>query len=126
MPSLRVAIDVGGTFTDVCILNEGDKSMRVAKAPSTPLNPIDGFMAGLRQGGVSLSDVALLTHGSTVATNALITRRLPRTAMICTKGFRDIIEIRRGNKKDLWDAYQDVAPPYIPRRDRVEVVERID
>ncbi|RVD31463.1 hydantoinase/oxoprolinase family protein, partial [Mesorhizobium sp. M4A.F.Ca.ET.020.02.1.1] len=125
MASLRVAIDIGGTFTDVCILDDATKSIRVTKVPSTA-NPIDGFMAGLQRGNVALGDVALLAHGTTVATNALITRRLPRAAMVCTKGFRDIIEIRRADKEDLWDTYKDVARPYIPRRDRLEVPERVD
>src|SRR5699024_6369042 len=65
-------------------------------------------------------------HGTTVGTNALIERKLPKTALITTKGFRDVPEIRRGTKLDLWDAYKDVAPPYIKRRDRFEVDERID
>ena len=125
MGSLRVAIDIGGTFTDVCALDEVSGKMHVAKTPTTP-DPIDGFMTGLTEAGVKLSDIALLSHGTTVATNALITRRLPRVAMICTRGFRDVIEIRRANKEDLWDAYKDVARPYIPRRDRLPVSERID
>jgi N-methylhydantoinase A len=70
--------------------------------------------------------VALFSHGTTVATNALITRRLPRTAVVTTKGFRDVIEIRRANKEDLWDTYKDVVKPYVPRRDRLTVPERID
>ena len=125
MGSLRVAIDIGGTFTDVCVIDEKTGTLSVAKTPSTP-DPIDGFMVGLTTAGVHLKDVTLLSHGTTVATNALITRRLPRVAMICTRGFRDVIEIRRANKEDLWDAYKDVARPYIPRRDRLPVTERID
>ncbi|WP_428490162.1 hydantoinase/oxoprolinase family protein [Rhodopila sp.] len=125
MGSLRVAIDIGGTFTDVCALDEVSGRMHVAKTPTTP-DPIDGFMTGLSEAGVQLRDIALLSHGTTVATNALITRRLPRVAMICTRGFRDVIEIRRANKEDLWDAYKDVARPYIPRRDRLPISERID
>ena len=70
--------------------------------------------------------MAFFAHGSTVGTNALITRRLPRTAVVATEGFRDVHEIRRGTKPDLWDAYSDVAPPYVRRRDRFEVPERID
>jgi N-methylhydantoinase A len=62
--------------------------------------------------------VALFSHGTTVATNALITRRFPPAAMVTTAGFRDVIEIRRGTKDDLWDAYHDVAPPPIRRRHR--------
>ena len=125
MGSIRVAIDIGGTFTDVCALDETSGKMHVAKTPTTP-DPIDGFMTGLNEAGVQLRDIALLSHGTTVATNALITRRLPRVAMICTRGFRDVIEIRRANKEDLWDAYKDVARPYIPRRDRLPVTERVD
>ena len=65
--------------------------------------------------------MTLFSHGTTVATNALITRRFPKVAMVTTRGFRDVLEIRRGTKDDLWDAYKDVAPAIIPRRDRLEV-----
>jgi N-methylhydantoinase A len=125
MTALRVAVDIGGTFTDVCILDEATGLIRIAKTASTP-DPIDGFMTGLEKGNVDLTEVALLSHGTTVATNALITRRLPRAAMVGTEGFRDVIEIRRANKEDLWDTYKDVARPYIPRRDRLTVNERVD
>jgi N-methylhydantoinase A len=125
MPSLRVAVDVGGTFTDICILDEGRGTIDVAKVPSTA-DPIDAVVAGVVEAGVDLRDVVLFSHGTTVATNALITRNLPPAAMVTTRNFRDVIEIRRGTKDDLWDAYKDVAPPYIRRRDRFEVTERID
>ena len=61
-----------------------------------------------------------------MATNALITRNLPKAAMVCTRGFRDVVEIGRGTRDDLWDAYKDNAEPYIRRRDRLEVTERVD
>ncbi|HEX2528218.1 MAG TPA: hydantoinase/oxoprolinase family protein [Geminicoccus sp.] len=122
---LRIAVDIGGTFTDICILNETTKELRVFKTASTP-DPIDGVMKGVADARIDLSEVTLFSHGTTVATNALITRRLPPTAMVCTAGFRDVLEIRRANKEDLWDAYKDVAPPYIRRRDRLTVPERID
>jgi N-methylhydantoinase A len=125
MGMLRVAADVGGTFTDICILDEDSGRVRVAKVPSTA-DPIEGVLSGVEQAGIDLNEVVLFSHGTTVATNALITRRLPPAAMVTTRGFRDIIEIRRGTKDDLWDAYKDVAPPYIRRRDRLEVTERID
>ena len=125
MPNLRVAVDIGGTFTDICILDQDTGVIRIAKTSSTP-DPIDGVMKGLDTGGVDLSNVVLFSHGTTVATNALITRRLPRTAMVCTEGFRDVIEIRRANKDDIWDIYKDVAAPYVPRRDRLTVAERVD
>ena len=123
--ALRIAVDIGGTFTDFCIFDERSGAMRVAKTASTN-DPIDGLLSGLDQERIDLADVTLLSHGTTVATNALITRRLPRTAMVCTEGFRDVIEIRRANKEDLWDTYKDVARPYVPRRDRLTVRERID
>jgi N-methylhydantoinase A len=123
--TLRVAVDVGGTFTDVCVLDESSSGLRVAKVPSTPHDPMEAVMAGVAEAGVDLRDVALFSHGTTVATNALLTRRFPPVAMVTTRGFRDVIEIRRGTKADLWDAYADVAPPYVRRRDRLEVSERI-
>ena len=120
-----VAVDVGGTFTDVCVLDQASGELAVAKVASTA-DPIDGVMAGVEQAGVDLSHTALFCHGTTVATNALITRRLPRAAMVCTRGFRDVVEIGRGTRDDLWDAYKDNAEPYIRRRDRLEVTERVD
>jgi N-methylhydantoinase A len=125
LANVRVAVDVGGTFTDICAMDEGSGTVNVAKVPSTA-DPIDGVLTGVKEAGVDLVDVVLFCHGTTVATNALITRRLPPSAIVTTKGFRDVIEIRRGTKDDLWDAYKDVAPPYIRRRDRFEVPERID
>src|SRR5882724_2862967 len=123
--NLRVAVDVGGTFTDICIMDEATGLIRIEKTSSTP-DPIDGIMGGVSKAGIDLSKVALFSHGTTVATNALITRRLPRTAVVTTKGFRDVIEIRRANKEDLWDTYKDVVKPYVPRRDRLTVPERVD
>src|SRR6266508_1883194 len=125
MPDLRVAVDVGGTFTDICILDEERGTIEVAKVPSTA-DPIDAVVAGVVEAGVDLRDVVVFSHGTTVATNALITRNLPPAAMVTTRGFRDVIEIRRGTKQDLWDAYDDVTPPYIDRRHRLEVTERVD
>jgi N-methylhydantoinase A len=126
MARTRVAVDVGGTFTDVCIMDEDTGEIRIEKTPSTPDDPMRAIMTGVEDAKVDLADVTMFSHGTTVATNALITRKLPRTAMVCTEGFRDVVEIRRSNKEDLWDTYKDVAKPYIPRRDRLTVKERID
>ena len=120
-----VAVDVGGTFTDVCVLERPGGRLRVAKVPSTS-DPIEGVLAGVREAGIELTRTALFCHGTTVATNALITRRLPKAAMVTTRGFRDVTEIGRGTRDDLWDAYKDNARPYIRRRDRLEVTERVD
>jgi N-methylhydantoinase A len=126
MSKVRVAVDVGGTFTDVCIFDEDTKTMRVTKVPSTPHDPMIAVMNGVERGEIDLKDVTLFSHGTTVATNALITRNFPPAALVTTKGFRDVIEIRDGTKDDLWDAYNDVSGPYIRRRDRFEVTERVD
>ncbi len=126
MANVRVAVDVGGTFTDVCIFDEETQKMRVTKVPSTPHDPMLAVMSGVERANINLADVSLFSHGTTVATNALITRKFPAAAMVTTQGFRDVIEIRDGTKDDLWDAYNDVSGPYIRRRDRFEVSERID
>ena len=122
---VRVACDVGGTFTDICVLEEATGRLHVAKVPST-VDPIDGVIQGVEGAGVDLHDVALFAHGTTLATNALINRNFPPAIMVTTKGFRDVIEIRRGNRDDLWDTYKEVAPPYIRRRNRLVVTERVD
>lgn len=126
MSNVRVAVDVGGTFTDVCIFDEETQLMRVTKVPSTPADPMLAILSGVERAEIDLADVSLFSHGTTVATNALITRNFPPAAMVTTKGFRDVIEIRDGTKDDLWDAYNDVSGPYIRRRDRFEVTERVD
>ena len=126
MTKTRIAVDVGGTFTDVCIMDENTGEIRIEKTPSTPDDPMRAILTGVTEANIDLAEVTMFSHGTTVATNALITRRLPRTAMVCTEGFRDVVEIRRSNKEDLWDTYKDVAKPYIPRRDRLTVTERID
>ena len=99
MPNLRVAVDIGGTFTDICILDQDTGVIRIAKTSSTP-DPIDGVMKGLDAGGVDLSDVVLFSHGTTVA-RMLTTRRLPRTGSRCNRASATI-EIRRANKDDIW------------------------
>src|SRR5690242_5904586 len=96
MPRLRVAVDVGGTFTDVFVLDEDSSDVRVAKVPSTPADPMEGVMEGVAAAEVDLGDVSLFSHGTTVATNALITRRFEPAAMVTTRNFRDVLEIRRG------------------------------
>jgi N-methylhydantoinase A len=121
----RLGVDVGGTFTDAWIIDETTGQVRVAKQ-STTANPIDGILRLLEEQDIHPSEMSLLLHGTTVATNALLTRSFPRTAMVTTAGFRDVLEIRRGTKENIWDAYEDVAPPPIARRDRFEVRERID
>ena len=124
MKKFRLAVDIGGTFTDLYFLDEETGSELVSKVPSQS-DALSAVLSGIETAGVSVESVRLLCHGTTVATNALITRNFPRTAMVTTRGFRDVIELRRGTKDDLWDAYRVLTPPYIPRRDRLVVTERI-
>lgn len=126
MKQTRLAIDVGGTFTDVFIFDESTGKISVAKTSSTPSNPERGILNGIEKAQLKGENIKIFSHGTTVGTNALIERKLPKTALVTTKGFRDVTEIRRGTKIDLWDAYADTAKPYIRRRDRFEVEERID
>ncbi len=84
MPKLRVAVDAGGTFTDVCIYDADTQEFRVTKVPSTPSNPKQAVIDGVRRGEIDLSEVDLFFHGTTVATNALITRRFPKAALVTT------------------------------------------
>jgi len=126
MAKFRTAVDTGGTFTDIFVFNEETGEVRVQKVPSTPDNPSKAIANGMEVANVAMSEVSLFSHGTTVGTNALITRNLPPTGMVCTKGFRDVIEIRRSTKQDLWDHYKDVPAPYVQRRHRLEVEERTD
>jgi N-methylhydantoinase A len=121
-PGIRTAVDIGGTFTDFYV-QRPDGSITTAKFPTQP-DPIEGVLAGMARAGVEWSDVELFSHGTTIATNALITRNFPKVAMVTTEGFRDVIEIRRGDRED-WDPYNEVAAPFVPRRHRLTVVERV-
>lgn len=121
----HVAVDVGGTFTDVFVFDEETGEMFVTKTSSTPANPEKGILDGIVKAELTGDKIRMFSHGTTVGTNALIERKLPKAALVTTKGFRDVPEIRRGTKLDLWDAYNDVADPYIKRRDRFELDERV-
>src|SRR5262245_16780455 len=120
-----VGCDTGGTFTDVFALSaEGEA--RVAKVPSTPPHFDIGVVEGVEALGLQPADVGTLFHGTTVTTNAVITKTGAPTALVTTQGFRDVLEIRRANREELYDILWDPPPPLVPRRHRLEVVERVD
>ncbi|SVD17062.1 uncharacterized protein METZ01_LOCUS369916, partial [marine metagenome] len=123
----RIAIDIGGTFTDAVL--QVDATRYTAKVLTTR-NPAEGFMQGiahlLSQSGVSPADVALITHGTTLATNALIERRGAKTALIVTEGHRDSLEIGYENRFDQYNFDADRRAPLVPRRLRWTVPERVD
>ncbi len=122
----RSGVDIGGTFTDVIVFDEETGDIEIEKTPSTPSNPAKGVINGLTKAKTDIGELDFFSHGSTVGTNALIQRELPRIGLITTEGFRDVHEIRDSTKDNLWDAYEDVADPYVQRRDRLEVPERVD
>ena len=123
MSGLRLGVDVGGTFTDLVALSEGE--LVTAKVPSTPKDQSEGVMNAIDASGVQPSSLAALAHGMTVATNALLERDGARMALITTEGFRDILEIARQNRPSLYDLTQDRPPALVPRDLRFTVKERM-
>lgn len=129
----RVAVDVGGTFTDLVII-DADGALRVAKMPSTPSDPSEGVLAAVESiaADVGLSVRQLLescshfVHGSTVATNIIVERRGALTGMLVTRGFRDSLEIRRGIRLNAWDHRRPFPPVLVPRYLRLAVGGRLD
>lgn len=125
---IRVGIDVGGTFTDLTLL-DGDSAVH-HKTPSTPAEPAQAIETGLREllalAGVLPAAVDWIGHGATVATNMAIERKGARTGLVTTKGFRDVLEIARQTRPNLYDYEHVRPPPLAPRRRRLEVTERLD
>ncbi len=129
---LRVASDVGGTFTDVvCYEIDADtgelRAIRTEKAHTTPPNFEDGVLNALTKAGVDVSGVdEFFAHGTTVVINAITERRGVKTALITTRGFRDILEIARGDRPDFFNLRYHKPPAFVPRHLRLEISERID
>jgi N-methylhydantoinase A len=125
----RIGIDIGGTFTDVALIDDATGRIGVAKVPTTPRNLADGVLAALANAmqkyGVAAADVGLLSHATTVVTNAILEEKGARAALVTTRGFRDVLELRRSARADLYDLFQDAPATLIPRRRRFEITERI-
>src|SRR5580698_3506594 len=124
MRGWKVGIDTGGTFTDLVAVRGTE--LRLAKVPSSPPHYEEGVMAALRAASLPLEEIELLAHGTTVATNAIITGTGTPTALVTTAGFRDVLELRRHNRGDPFDIMWDPPAPVVPRRHRYEVRERLD
>jgi N-methylhydantoinase A len=123
---LKVAVDIGGTFTDLVAYDDDTGELLGVKSPSTPPTFIDGVMNALEKAGIRPEEVVSFKHGSTIATNAIIERRGARTGMLTTRGFRDVLAAGRANRPDLFNSNWDPSPPLIPRRHILEVTERVD
>jgi N-methylhydantoinase A len=125
----RIGVDIGGTFTDVALVDDASGRIGVAKVPTTPADLADGVLAALgiamERYGVAAADVGLLSHATTVVTNAILEERGARAALVTTRGFRDVLELRRSARADLYDLFQDGPSILIPRRRRFEITERI-
>jgi N-methylhydantoinase A len=126
----RIGIDIGGTFTDVAMVEADTGRIEIAKVPTTPRDfgrgVIDGISRGLRDNAIDPATVTLLSHATTVVTNALLEKKGARAGFIATRGFRDVLELRRSSRPDLYDLFQDAPAVLMPRRHRFEITERID
>jgi N-methylhydantoinase A len=122
---VRLAVDIGGTFTDLVYVDD-DGNVRFYKLSSTPKAPEEGLLQGIEEMGVKLTEVV---HATTVATNALlgqINLELSPVALMTTKGFKDVIEIGRQNRPELYNPYFERPKPLVPRELRLEVEERVN
>jgi N-methylhydantoinase A len=119
----RTAIDIGGTFTDLVYLNETTGEVGLGKTSTTPAHFEEGVLTAVNE--AHLEDVQFLAHGTTVIINTLTERKGAVTALITTRGFRDILEIQRANRPDLYNLLFTKPRPFVPRRLRLEVTERM-
>ena len=125
----RIGVDIGGTFTDVAVVDDVSGRIGVAKALTTPRDFAAGVLAALDQAmrgnAIAACDVGLLCHATTVVTNALLEETGARAGLVATRGFRDVLELRRSSRGDLYDLFQDAPSTLIPRHRRFEISERI-
>jgi N-methylhydantoinase A len=123
---MRAATDVGGTFTDLVYFQENTEKSGSVKVDTTPPDFERGVIDGLLKSGLALSEIELFAHGTTMVINALTERKGARTGLLTTRGFRDVLEIARGNRPDLYNFYFSKPKPFVPRYLRKEADERLD
>ena len=124
-PRLRLAADIGGTFTDVAAFDERTGRLSFGKALSTPHHLVEGITAGVEKAGTDYAAAGLFLHGSTIAINTILERTGARTALIITEGFRDIYEIGRINRPDAYNLFFRKHEPLVERALRFEAKERV-
>ena len=120
-----VGVDVGGTFTDLVLVDEATGEARVAKVPTTVANQAAGVQAALAGASAGAAELKVIVHGTTTATNALLERKGARTGLITTRGFRDVLELGRRTRPTPY-GLKGSFEPLIPRDLRLEVDERVD
>jgi N-methylhydantoinase A len=123
--ALRIGVDIGGTFTDLVALDEATGAVANTKALSTPQALLDGVLRCVDQAGVRLEDCRLVIHGTTIGINALVEGKGARTGLVTTEGFRDVLEIGRGNFLRMYDVLYRRPTPLVPRGRCLEVRERL-
>src|SRR5215467_5547 len=122
---VRLAVDIGGTFTDLVAVDTITGDVVRAKADTTPAQLADGVLNALAHSGVAPATVEAFVHGTTVVINAITERRGVPTALVTTRGFRDVLEIGRANRPDLYNLAYAKPVPFVPRHLRFEVTERM-
>ncbi|MFZ0777908.1 MAG: hydantoinase/oxoprolinase N-terminal domain-containing protein, partial [Xanthobacteraceae bacterium] len=122
---LRLAADIGGTFTDIAVFDEKTGALTFAKVLSTPAHLVQGISAGVAKAGSDYRAAGLFLHGSTVAINTMLERTGAKAALLITEGFRDIYEIGRINRPDAYNLFFQKHVPLIERALRFEVKERM-
>lgn len=126
----RIGVDTGGTFTDVFLIEEQTGKSHVTKVPSTPSNPSIAVLNGVKQLlnelGIDSKELSFFIHGTTVATNAMLELKGAKTALLTTKGFKDVLQIGRQTRPKLYEFRARKSEPLVPRHLRLEVDERID
>jgi N-methylhydantoinase A len=123
----RIGVDVGGTFTDLIFYDDESGEVRVAKEPTTPSSPEEGVVRAVK-GAVPddrIGSTRYFLHGTTVGLNALLERKGAVVGLLATRGFRDVLEIRRGDRDEMYNLFWAPPPPLVPRRRRLPVTERI-
>src|SRR5262245_1633778 len=123
--SYAVAVDIGGTFTDLAAYDHEARKVIYAKSPTTYENLVEGILDCFKKARVKADEATLVNHGTTLVINSLIQRKGAKTALVTSKGFRDILEIARGNRPDPFDLHYQRDEPLIPRELRFEVRERM-
>src|ERR1051325_4497574 len=122
---LRLAADIGGTFTDIAVFDEKTGKLSPGKVLTTPQRLVDGINAGVDKAGSDYAATSLFLHGSTIAINTILERTGAKTALVITQGFRNVYEIGRINRPDAYNLYFQKHQPLIERALRFEVKERV-
>jgi N-methylhydantoinase A len=121
----RLGIDVGGTYTDLVVFDENTKELLMGKVPSTPKNPAEGVINGIKALGIDLSELEMIVHGTTIGVNTVIQKKGAKTGLLTTYGFHDVLEIGTMSKPDMYNLFYRKPRPLVPREYRIGIHERM-